>query len=260
MFSFPTCEQPSSTNENINPVNNLATNIKIVSTPRLPKIIQLPLVTDEFIGKIGIAYIGSLPSFEIILPSQSRGTEIVSLNLTDKNGNVFDNIPFDIMSIPSSSGKYILTLAIPEKCSPGLASIALNLSNESILNGLIEIINYNDKFILDPPLIKRIETSSVGRKFTLILRGNSLYTRELLARKSNINAFLKNGGVTNTEVTIYPSGILDEIEGIVVRKRNDLIQIKFTLNKSIEERVNAELILATPRGIVSAPFIIDPVR
>ena len=249
-FSFATCVQPQSNPPVVE--EQQVNNIDVVSTPRLPATIQLPLITDEFIGKVGIAYVGSIPSFEIIPPDGFIDTEIVSLSLTGSNGTIFNNIPFDFMDIPSTPGKFILTLSIPDDVSVGDATVTFNSSDGSSLNGIIKIINYNDELFQDPPFITRLFAKTIGQKVTITVRGNSLLARNIVSRinKSRVNSEL----VANTEFTIYPSGLANDIK--VKAKTNGSIEISFQLAEPIASTVG-ELVVATPRGIASSPFVIQ---
>jgi len=81
--------------------------LQIVSTPKLPDIIELPLVQDEFIGKIGYAFPGSNPSFEVQLSFTPLEFNALSVDLVDSSGMTFSNIPFKITDINDTFDRFI---------------------------------------------------------------------------------------------------------------------------------------------------------
>ena len=277
LLNIPLCKTP--TNDFVTGFCNkdlvsTGASLNIVSTPGLPEIIDLPLIPDEFIGKIGIAYPGSNPSFEI--ETSIQDLMVNSIDIEDGSSMSFANIPFLITPIKDESNKYILTLTLPDGLSKGEASITLNLTADSpelFLEGIIEIVDFTDveivtiknparKLIQSPPVIKRMFVKQSGNKVVVRLRGKNFVSRQLFYDPEGVDTYFKHNPNPDpiTVSTVYPSNLESKLVERVVRKRGDLMRIEFKISKRPNRTVNAVLIIATPRGIVTVPFKIRPAK
>ena len=249
-------------------ITDQADFLEVISTPKLPNVIQLPLVRDEFIGKIGISYPGANPSFEIKTTLPLIDLNITSISLEDSDDVLYENIPFKITEIPQSTNSFILTLSLPDDISLGESRFTLNLGNGKTLTGIIEIIDSLDveivtimnhvRKLVAKPEIKRIYVKKVGRKITLGIRGKNFVNRKILFTRDepdNLEKFV-NPQIPDphTAVTIYPSTIDSMIKARIVRKRSKYMKIRFVLPQNVSERTDAVLVVATPEGIVSVNF------
>ncbi len=244
--------------------------LEIVSTPKLPKIIELPLVTDEFVGKIGFAYIGSNPSFEVKLSFIPEEINVVSVDLEDSDGNRFENIPFKVTNVPSSNDRFIFTITIPDEMLPGESNVTLHFADGKELTGIIQIIDPYDVEIvtirnpirkdIGKPVINRIIVIKRGRRMMLRVRGFNFASRKILYAQDDEINFSRNKQAPDphTSVTIYPSDLHSNIKKRIVRKRSKFMRIHFILPERITEVTDSVLVIATPEGITSASFLIKP--
>lgn len=212
----------------------------------LPKIIKLPLIPDEFIGKIGIAYAGSNPAFEIKFPEDTLPSNLVSIDLKDKDENVFPNTQFNLTKISNSSDKLILSLKIPDNVSKGTLNFNLNLADGKRFSGLIEIIDFIElakkEKTIGKPQIAKITTLKKGRNIILNISGNNFAGDE--------------NASPNTTATLFPTDLNASLELQSVSKNNKNLVLKLSLPDGIEKSVRSVISISTPRGIVSAPFVI----
>ena len=242
--------------------------IDVLSTPKLPDIIQLPLVRDEFLGKIGFAYRGSNPSFEIrtrtILTSK-----ITSADIIDKSGTVFANIPFSIFEIPGSQDTLILGLTLPDSLAVGETRFILHVENGESLTGLIDVLDFLDvktphsiktKKIIEKPVISRLKShTETSHKIKLRLRGDSFVGRRVVFEENGVVQFLiRPRNDPNTSVTVYPRDLNLELRRSSVVHNRKIMRIRLRSTEKITTPVNAVLVIATPRGIVSKEFTIRP--
>ena len=157
-----------------------------------PDVINLPLIPDEFVGKIGFAYPGSNPSYEIKVLTNEQNIEVGSVSFIDSSGMIFENIPFEITKIDGFENQFILGLEIPEGASKGSANFTLNFISGEQLTGIIEIIDSfkNVEIItiknpikrteLDKPVIEElISKASSSTKLTLFLKGKNFVSRQI---------------------------------------------------------------------------------
>ena len=242
--------------------------IDVLSTPKLPDIIQLPLVRDEFLGKIGFAYRGSNPSFEIrtrtILTSK-----ITSADIIDKSGTVFANIPFSVFEIPGSQDTLILGLTLPDSLAVGETRFILHVENGESLTGLIDVLDFLDvktpnsiktKKIIEKPVISRLKShTETSHKIKLRLRGDSFVGRRVVFEENGVVQFLiRPRNDPNTSVTVYPRDLNLELRRSSVVHNRKIMRIRLRSTEKITTPVNAVLVIATPRGIVSKEFTIRP--
>lgn len=240
--------------------------LQIIATPKLPDIIELPLVQDEFIGKIGYAFPGSSPSFEVQLSFTPLEFNVLSADLIDSSGMTFSNIPFKITDINNTFDRFILTVSIPDGVAPGESAVYLNLSDGTFLNGIIQIVGFSDVEVitiknpnrrdLGKPIIKRVFVKKHGRKITLRIRGKNFINRQIFYDKNGSIIFLKNPHIPdpNTEITIYPENLNSRIKKRVVRHKNRSLKIEFILPQNVNGKTEAVVVIATPEGIASAAF------
>ena len=238
--------------------------VDIISTPKLPSVVPLPLLPDEDIGKIGIAYFGSNPSFEIKIPENKSNLKIVSVDLKDKQGILFTSIPFTVTKISGSPDRLILGLTLPDNLSLGESVFMLNLESGENLIGIIQIIEFLDiqvpvDFItiknVSKPIITRIRTKLRKEKVIIALRGKSFVGRGVFLQQDDERRFVYNPPhQPHTTITIYPSNLNLDLAKRATSKRGKRMRIKLKTSEKIKGRINAVLIIATPRGIVSEHF------
>ncbi len=242
--------------------------IDVISTPKLPDIIQLPLVQDEFIGKIGFAYKGSNPSFEI-RTSKVLTSGITSADIVDKSGARFANIPFAVFKIPGSQDTLILSLTLPDNLTIGEAEFILRLEDGESLTGIINVLNFIDvktpssiksKQTIEKPVILRLKSHNKdSHKIKLSLRGNNFVGRKIVFEENGAVKFLIQPlHHPNTSVTVYPTGLNLELKRSNVLHNRKSMRIKLRSAEKITGIVPAVLVISTPRGIVSKEFVIRP--
>lgn len=244
-------------------------NLDIVSNPQFPEVIDLPFVLDTLVGKVGFAYRGSNPSYEIKLPISNPELVIESVDLKDSKDFIFNNTPFIATEIAGSPEKLILNLEIPESISTGEARFAINLSDKSSYTGIIQIIspfdikvfkkNGIDTKAISKPDISNIIVRREKNQISLSVTGRNFLSKKYLLERNGVTEVIQNKDAKpNTFITIFPSNIKPEIAKNVVSNNRKLIKIKFKTNESIEEKTKAVLVLSTPRGIISKQFTINP--
>ena len=244
--------------------------LDITSTPKLPPIIQLPLTTDESVGKVGIAYPGSNPSFEIKTPFKISQEEILSADIKDSRGIVLNGINFKLATIPNVSGRSVLTLTLPDDISKGESIFTLNLQANRVLKGRLQIVDFKELQIITiknknrkqilKPVIRRIFVSKENKKIRLNVKGNHFVSRQIIINENGTEKTLVNAEIPspNTSVTIYPTDLKIRPTRTAVKARGRTISINFLLPDNVRIGTKATLVLATPRGIVSASFVIRP--
>ncbi len=252
----------SSSSGLIIPQNNL--KIDVVSYPGFPEAILLPLIPGEFVGKIGVALIGSNPAFEIKSDSK-LSSGIASIDLEDKNGAVFSNVLFNVTKIPNSLDKLILSLKIPDNVSNGILKFNLNLADGTRLIGLIEIIDSLDLIkttsgkekTIGKPQITKTSVVKRGRNVTLNITGNNFVGSKVFILNGNEKTlFQTSDGNPNTEATIFPSNLNISVNLLSVSDDGKSLTVKFNLSEDIEKSVRSIISISTPRGIVSTQFIL----
>lgn len=263
--SSPSATSTSSSSSSGLVISQNNSNIDVVLYPMLPEAISLPLIPDEFIGKIGVALIGSNPAFEIKLPDNNLFSGIVSVDLEDSNGAVFSNVLFNVTKIPDSTDKLILSLKIPDDVSKGTLKLNVNLADGTRLTGLIEIIaplnlrnviNGKGKTIGKPQIIKTSVVKN-GRNITLNITGNNFAGNKVFILNGNEKTlFQTDNSSPNTSVTIFPSNLNVSMNLLSVSGNNKILTVKFNLSENIEKSVKSVISISTPRGIVSSQFIL----
>lgn len=237
----------------------------MVLYPILPEAIPLPLIPDEFIGKAGVALIGSNPAFEIKLPDDNLSSGIVSVDLEDSNGAVFSNVLFNVTKIRNSTDKLILSLKIPDDVSKGTLKFNVNLADGTRLTGLIEIIaplnlrkaiNGKER-IIGKPQITKTSVVKNGRNVTLNITGNNFAGNKVFILNGNEKIlFQTDNSSPNTSVTIFPDNLNVSMNLLSVSGNNKILTVKFNLSENIEKPVQSVISVSTPRGIVSSQFIL----
>lgn len=240
-------------------------DVSVVSSPNLPDIVQLPLVVDELQGKVGFAFSGSSPSFEIKLPVNDPNLRIVSVDLKDSTGKAFENVPFVNTNISGTFENLILSLNIPETVSPGGLRFALGLNNSNSVAGLINIINPFEVQEFFGEKLKDVFKPEINRVFllrddgaiTLILRGKHFVGKKIFYKNGELTSFLeKSKNDPITQVTILPSNLdLKIIERRVLDKGRTM-KIKLKPPQILKRKVKAVLVISTPSGITSKSFVI----
>lgn len=241
--------------------------IDVVSNPKLPDIIELPIVTDAFLNRSGFAYTGSNPSFEIKLPSGDPDITIASVDLKDSSGFIYKGIHFTVTPISGQPERYILNLSIPDSIKEGEAKFALNLNDGTSLNGVIyifpplEISVFKGKSIktrkVAKPLITRISSSKIKNRVTLNVKGDNFVGRSFLYKdKDNIDNLVQNPkGTSSTKVTIFPSSLGADIKKVSVFNHGTEMKVVIDFPFSVvAQKTDAELIASTPSGIASRLF------
>lgn len=264
--SFVTCSSAETSN-----LDKFQTvEVDVISNPRLPEVVDLPLVVDDLQGRVGYAFPDSSPSFEIRLPISDPELEIFGVDIKDKTGFVFNNVPFSIIDIPSNPEKKILNLVIPESAAIGEARFALNFSSGESLAGVIEIIERVDVKVfkkrkgletidITKPFITRLNVARKGQKVTLTIRGlNFLGTSFLIERGSGTELIESTTGEPKTFVSVFPTKIVSKIDKINVSSNRAILKAKFDLSEPIVKELKAALVISTPEGIATSLFSIKP--
>ena len=242
-------------------------SLDVVSNPNLPAIVKLPLTTDELAGRVGVAYRGSNPSFEINLPINIRSLKIRSVDLQDSSSFIYKNIPFTLTKILGNTNKIILGLNLPKGIATGDLRFAINLKGGDSLAGLIQIIKPIDTFtsskylrsnkVVSKPIISRIRVRKNKEAILLYLRGKNFVGRKIFFNENNTTMYLEKPSKNpETYATVFPSDLgLVLIERAVSEKR-EAMKLKFKLTKNLNAKIMAVLVIATPRGIVSKRFVL----
>ena len=163
---------------------------------------------DENVGRIGFAFPGSNPSYELETSTtpKSEAINITSINIKDSSGMTFSNIQFTTTDIPSLSDKFILSIDIPKDISTGTATVTLTLASGKQLNAILEII---DPLLVSVKTIRnqkkrdirrlQIDKVSIHKQGTMIsitLEGNNFVNRQIFFDKDGADGrevFVKNG-------------------------------------------------------------------
>ena len=76
---------------------------------------------------------------------------------------------------------------------------------------------------------------------------------------TNINdaVSLKSSSGPQTSVTIFPSSLNIQTDKLTVTKNGNQLDVKFNTPSGLSGQTRAVLIITTPRGIVSKPFILE---
>ncbi len=243
---------------------NTITSVEISSAPNFPQIIELPLVPEEFSGVPAFAYPGSNPSIEIKLPQDQIKSTILYVHLKDSQGNIFQNIPFNVVKIPTTPDKSILTLQLPEQVSTGKSQFTLFLHTGRLLHGSINIIDYMNIQIpdtntsLEKPLISSVIEAKSDQSVTLIIKGKNFVGNKVQAiTNMEDTVSLKASSGPQTSVTIFPSSLNIQIYKLNVTKNGNQLEVKFNIPDTLTGKTNATLIITTPRGITSKSFILQ---
>ena len=246
-------------------------NIDVVSNPELPDIIDPPLITDEFLGRAGIAYVGAVASFEIKLPEGDPDLTVVSIDIKDSTEFIFNNVPFIVTAIEGQPEKLILELRLPDSIAPGEARFALNLSDRSFLVGVVEIVRALDiatfkssgadvKFI-SKPRISRVSVKKNKKKDTISLtvKGkNFVGSTFLIQEGENFNLIENTVASQSTVVTLFPSSLNARLTKVSVSKGGKRLKVKYDLPGDVEDKIKASLVVSTPAGTTSKLFNIKP--
>lgn len=255
-------------------------NINIIFTLNFPPIIQLPLLSDEFLGSTGFAYPGSNPSYEIKTSLDITDLEITSAEIIDSSGTIFENVDFKLTRVQNIGNQFIISFDIPEELSIGKATFNLNLSNGEILTGEVEIINAYEnvktktiknpkkRTHIDKPVIDELISRTFDKKLSITLLGSSFVSRQIYYSNQDSSGelpvfselFFANPEIPNphTAVTIFPSTLNATVIKRIVRKNGKLMKIIVKFPEDITEETNAVIVITTPVGIVSKSFVIKP--
>ncbi len=245
-------------------------NIDVVSNPKLPDIIEVPLATDAFVNRSGFAYVGSNPSFEIKLPTGNPNTTISTIDLKDSSGFIFNDVTFTVTPISGQPEKFILSLSIPDSIKTGEARFALNLSDGSFLSGVIYFFNpleisvFKGKGIktkqISKPVVTRFSVNKTKNKITLDIRGNNFVGRAFLFKDSNNeDNFIENPpGMPNSTITIFPSSLKVEVKKVLILNNRTELKVIFNLPFDLDKKIDAVIVISTPSGIASRLFTLKP--
>lgn len=236
----------------------------------MPSVIELPLVRDELIGKVAFAYPGSNPSFEIKLPFIPVNFKVVSVHVEDITKKVFLNLPFKITPTSDNFEKFVLSVILPDDIPAGESTLIVNLDDSSSLTGTIQIVNFKNVDILtnnetlrttlDKPKINKVFIRSNNEKYDLVLKGESFATRKIVFKENGLEHFIINekDPDPNTSITLFPSDLNTQITFSRVLEEGKFMRIQFKLKQRIKDKTKVVLVLATPRGIVSRTFLLNP--
>lgn len=240
-------------------------DLDVVTTPKLPEIVQLPLVVDAFRGRVGFTFNGSNPSFEIKLPVDDPNLKIVSVDLRDSNSMAFENVPFVTNNIKGTFKNLILSLNIPESVSKGELRFALNLNNSNSVTGIIQVINPFEVQEFFGEKIKEVLKPEINRIFllrdngtlTLILKGKNFVGKKIFFKDGDITSFLeKSKNDPITQVSVLPSNLNLEIQERKVFNKGIIMRVKLKLPQIIPKNTNVVIVISTPIGITSKSFVI----
>ena len=244
VLSFGTCTQAQSFNPDI--------NVSIITNPNFPGSIELPLVKDEFLGKVGFAFKNpsqsTNPSFEINTSLPLIDTEILSLELVGSDGTRFNNVLFSILATPDPTVS-VLTLVLPPSLQEGEAVFILNKTNGEVLSGIIEVIVTDNNS--PSPAIRHVFARTVRNKVTLTVKGSN-FSRSRVALRENKNQKLQLNPNGSTEITIFPKSL--NIEPEILQSGKNLLKLRFDLPENVTGQTLGVLIISSPGGIVSTPF------
>ena len=243
-------------------------NLDVVSNPKLPAIVELPLITDEFANITGIAHIGSSTAFEVRLPASKPKLTVTSVDLKDSSGFIFYDVPFLSSEIPGQPDKLIIKVTLPDSIKEGETRFDLNFNDGSFDTGVIEIIkptsiaafkaNSNKVQTLGKPRITKVSVSRNKNKFFIAVKGRNFVGRRLLIKEGDVFNLVENPkGVMHTSVTIFPSSLNPDISKTVVSKNGKILRVKFSIPSDVEKKTKANLVLSTPAGEASQVFTIN---
>ena len=238
-----------------------ASFVEVSSVPNFPKLVELPLVTEEFAGSSAFAYPGSNPSIEIKLPTDQIKSTILYVHLKDSKGSIFQNIPFTITKISSAPDKIILSLQLPNQISTGKLKFTLFLHTGKLISGFINIIDYlniqntDTALTIDKPAITSITKSKTDQTISLLVKGKNFVGNKVqLTTSLNDTVSLKSLRGPQTSATIFPSNLNIQINKLSVTKNGSQAEIKLTIPEGLTGKTNAVLVITTPRGIISKSF------
>ncbi len=237
------------------------TFIEISSAPTFPQIVELPLVSEEFTGISVFAYPGSNPSFEVNLPSDQIKSTVLYVHLKDSKDNIFQNIPFSVTSIPSTPGKIILSLKLPEQISTGKLQFTLFLHTGKSIHGFINIIdpmniqNPETNLVFDKPEIVNISEIKSDESISLLIKGTNFVGNRLqVTTDLNDIINLNSLGGPQTTITIFPSNLNMKAGKLNVSRNSNQIEVKYPITGDSIEITDTVIVITTPRGIVSRQF------
>ena len=244
-------------------------NLNVVSNPKLPEIVEPPLVTDEFATITGIAHIGSSPAFEVRLPESRPALTVSSVDLKDSSGFIFYDVPFLSSEIPGQPDKLIIKITLPDSIKEGEARFDLNFNDGTFDTGVIEIIkpaniaafksNSNKIKTLVKPRIIKVSVSRNKNRFLIAVKGRNFIGRKLLIKEGDVYNLIENPkGVPHTSVTIFPSSLNPDVSKTVVTGKGNNLRIKFSIPSDVEKKTKANLVISTPAGEASQIFTIKP--
>jgi len=232
--------------------------INIILTP------QLPTIEEKFEENTVYSFPDSTISFEFELPDnkilESEGIESISIKTSDTEGTntEFKVFPTDIR------GRNILALVIPGDIKAGSYDFNLNIIDGSTYKGKLKILDFpdvkvfnneNDNLRKHKPKIKAIFIKKRDKNIVLTLRGKSFINNRLKAARKDRN---------NTDqpklrtITVFPSDLYTSINESVVKNGNKAIKVKILLNKDVTIKSHGFIVLATPYGIETKKFVINP--
>ena len=243
-------------------------NIEVVSSPQLPKIFKLPVLSSDLEDKIGYAINGSNPAFEIKLPDSIDPADVASVELKDlASGSIYKRLPFSISAVPGESDRYILSTSLPTISNQGEARFALNLRDGSFFTGALYIFNPPNKVKalkgnspkqISKPVISRVLVNRNSQTVTLQVKGENFIGRAFTFGDKNSTKFVVSPeNLSNTTVTLLPSSLNAQVKETSVSKSGNIIRINLTVSDDTD-LTEATLILSTPLGTDSKQFVIKP--
>lgn len=244
-------------------------DIEVTSNPFFPDAVIKPLVTDSLTGKVGYGFKGAVASFEIKLPESNPNKQIISVDLKDSMGFVFNSVPFTITEVKENPEKLVLTVSLPESISDGTVNYAVNYEDGSFNGGIIETLSPLAVKILQKkgfktlsisePTIKRIKLKRKKKTFTLNVKGRNFIGKNYFVEENGTLYFIRSvDGSPNTFVTIFPTKLNAEIVQRKVTKSRKRLKVKFKLPELVLEKTRAVLTVSTPSGSDSEILTLKP--
>lgn len=240
-----------------------SSDVDILVNPEFPAFFTIPTVGDVATRKKGIAVSGSTPSFEVRVKTDNfENLEIKSVDLIDTLGQTHKNLSFNVLKIPDSQNKIILTLSIPDDLGFGDATFTLNINNGTALSGVIQIVESFETFTLKnnkeigKPKISKVAIRNKRGNLTINVSGSGFSPQEIYYKKKNIVMFSGDKDSPNTTITVLPTDLGAIIKKISVKKTK--IKASFQLEQKITKKTNAIIVVATGSGIDSHIITLTP--
>lgn len=246
---------------------------KIVQTPILPDIIELPVIPDEYIGEIGFAYPETFPSFEVKFPvSFPDGLSVNRIDLADQKGMIFRMLPFNVAPINGSTDTFDITITIPTGVSIGESLAYIVLNDGRSYEGTIHIVHPKKlvKSIIGnaPPVkigrkakVSKVQIIKKGADLRFKVYGKNFAHRRIIYVEPNGDVKEFEGPESpnpNTKVTLLPVTINADPIYRAVRSGHRILRLKFGLVEDLKTPTKTQLIIATPQYILTKEITLKP--